>query len=221
MKHKITLAAITMILIGSANAQITYGIQAGASIANWKGDALQSLNKVVDLTSGFINTKSKTGITAGVYANIPIAAQFSFEPGLGYTQKGYTLQGDLKIDALKFLGANAIAKVEAHYIDVPLIIKAEVAKGLSIYAGPQFSYLVKNNLHINAGLLGISLYNNKIDLTNNFNRLDIGLSGGLGYQLSNGINIKAGYDYGLSKVDKNSNIKAYNRVVKLSVGFTF
>jgi opacity protein-like surface antigen len=221
MKHKITLAAITLILISNAHAQITYGVQAGASIANWKGDALQSLTKVVDLTRGFINTKSKTGFTAGVYANIPISDKFSFEPGLQYTQKGYTLQGDLKIDALKFLGTNATAKVEAQYIDVPLIIKAEVVKGLSIYAGPQFSYLVKNNLHVNAGLLGISLYNNKIDLTNNFNRVDIGLAGGIGYQLNNGINIRAGYDYGLSKLDKNNNVKAYNRVVKLSVGFTF
>jgi opacity protein-like surface antigen len=221
MKQKITLAVITMIIISHTHAQITYGIRAGASIANWKGDALQSLNKVVDLTNGFINTKSKTGFTAGAYANIPLVDKFSFEPGIQYTQKGYTLQGNLKIDALKFLGTNAAAKVEAHYIDIPLLLKAQLTKGLSIYAGPQFSYLVKNNLHVNAGVLGISLYNNKIDLTNNFNRTDIGLAGGIGYQLNNGVNIRAGYDYGLSKLDKNSNVKAYNRVAKISVGFTF
>ena len=196
-------------------------MQAGATIANWKGDALQSLNNVVDLSNGFITTKSKTGFTVGGYLNIPLSDKISFEPGLQYAQKGYTMQGNLKIDALKFLGVNASAKVEAHYIDIPLVLKAEVAKGLSIYAGPQLSYLVKNNLHLNAGVLGISLYNNKIDITDNFNRLDMGIAGGIGYKFDNGFNIKAGYDYGLSKLDKNDNFKAYNRVAKISVGFSF
>ena len=210
-----------MIIMNSTKAQITYGVQAGATIANWKGDALQSLNNVVDLSNGFITTNSKTGFTVGGYLNIPLSDKISFEPGLQYAQKGYTMQGNLKIDALKFLGVNASAKVEAHYIDIPLVLKAEVAKGLSIYAGPQLSYLVKNNLHLNAGVLGISLYNNKIDITDNFNRVDMGIAGGIGYKFDNGFNIKAGYDYGLSKLDKNDNFKAYNRVAKISVGFSF
>ena len=221
MKYNFTLAVISMIIMNSTKAQITYGVQAGATIANWKGYALQSLNNVVDLSNGFITTKSKTGFTVGGYVNIPVSDKISFEPGLQYAQKGYTMQGNLKIDALKFLGVNASAKVEAHYIDVPLVLKAEVAKGLSIYAGPQLSYLVKNNLHLNAGVLGISLYNNKIDITDNFNRLDMGIAGGIGYKFDNGFNIKAGYDYGLSKLDKNDNFKAYNRVAKISVGFSF
>ena len=207
--------------MNSTKAQITYGVQAGATIANWKGDALESLNDVVDLSNGFVTTKSKTGISIGGYVNIPVTDKISFEPGLQYAQKGYTVQGDLKIDALKFLGVNASAKVEAHYIDIPLVLKAELAKGLSIYAGPQVSYLVKNNLHLNAGVLGISLYNDRLDITDNFNRVDMGLAGGIGYKFDNGFNIKAGYDYGLSKLDKNDNFKAYNRVAKISVGFSF
>lgn len=221
MKYKFTFAVISMIIMNSTKAQITYGVQAGATIANWKGDALESLNDVVDLSNGFVTTKSKTGISIGGYVNIPVTDKISFEPGLQYAQKGYTMQGDLKIDALKFLGVNASAKVEAHYIDIPLVLKAELAKGLSIYAGPQVSYLVKNNLHLNAGVLGISLYNDRLDITDNFNRVDMGLAGGIGYKFDNGFNIKAGYDYGLSKLDKNDNFKAYNRVAKISVGFSF
>ena len=221
MKYKFTLAVISMIIMNSTKAQITYGVQAGATIANWKGDALQSLNDVVDLSNGFVTTKSKTGISIGGYVNIPVTDKISFEPGLQYAQKGYTMQGDLKVDALKFLGVNASANVEAHYIDIPLVLKAELAKGLSIYAGPQVSYLVKNNLHLNAGILGISLYNDRLDITDNFNRVDMGLAGGIGYKFDNGFNIKAGYDYGLSKLDKNDNFKAYNRVAKISVGFSF
>jgi len=53
--------------------------------------------------------------------------------------------------------------------------------------------------------LGINLLNNKIDATNQFNRWDAALTGGIGYQFSNGINLTASYDYGLSKLDANKN----------------
>ncbi len=221
MKYILTNVAILFFLITAATAQTTFGVQAGIINSNFKGDALNSLNNVVDLTNGFIDTKSKIGFTIGGYASIPLSNKITLESGINYSQKGYTIQGDLKIDALKFLGVNASAKVEAHYIDVPLVLKAQVAKGLSIYAGPQVSYLVKNNLHVNAGVLGISLYNSRLDITDNFNHIDMGLTGGVGYKFDNGFNIKAGYDYGLSKLDKNDNFKAYNRAVKLTVGFTF
>lgn len=136
-------------------------------------------------------------------------------------KKGYALQGDLKIDALKFLGVNASAKVESHYIDIPLIIDAAVSKGLHVYAGPQVSYLAKTNFHVNTSVLGFSLVNKKLDLTDNFNRVDLGLTGGVGYAFNSGLNIKAGYDYGLAKLDRNDNFKAYNRAVKISVGYSF
>jgi Outer membrane protein beta-barrel domain len=221
MKKFFTLTVLSAFIITSTKAQISYGVQAGVNIANWQGDAMQSLNDVVDLSNGYITTRSRTGFNVGTYVNIPLTEQISFEPGVMYSQKGYTMQGDLKIDALKFLGVNASAKVESHYIDMPLLLKAEVAKGLSIYAGPQISYLANTNLHVNSSILGISLLNRKLDLTDNFNRVDMGIVGGLGYQFDNGVNIKAGYDYGLSKLDKNENFKAYNRVIKLSVGFSF
>lgn len=221
MKKFFTLVITSFIIMTSTKAQISYGVQAGMNVANWKGDAMQSLNNVVDLSNGFIGTKSRTGFNIGGYLSIPITEQLSFEPGLQYSQKGYAMQGDLKIDALKFLGVNASAKLEANYIDVPLVLKVEVAKGLNLYAGPQLSYLTKASLHINTSVLGISLLNKRLDLTDNFNRMDVGIAGGVGYAFDNGFNIKAGYDYGLSKLDKNDNFKAYNRVVKLSVGFSF
>ena len=221
MKKTFTLTALSLIIIASTKAQVSYGVQAGVNIANWQGDALNSLNSVVDLSNGFISTKSRTGFHIGGYASIPLTETISFEPGLQYSQKGYAMKGDLKITALKFLGVNASAKVEANYFDMPLLVKAEVAKGLSIYAGPQISYLAKTSLHVNTSVLGISLLNKRLDLTDNFNRVDMGIVAGAGYQFDNGFNIKAGYDYGLSKLDKNDNFKAYNRVVKLSLGFRF
>jgi hypothetical protein len=222
MKRLLYTTSLFAIIASSATAQTTFTAQAGVVNSNWIGDALKSLNNVVDLTNGFIDTRSKTSFTVGGYASIPVAGSTVYiEPGINYTQKGYAMLGDLKIDALKFLGVNAGARVEAHYIDIPVYVKVQPVKGLSIYAGPQVSYLVKNNLRVNADVLGISLFNRRLDITDNFNRVDVGIGGGVGYQFQNGLGIRAGYDRGLTRLDKNENFRAYNSAIKLTVGFTF
>lgn len=222
MKKSFLLSIIfSLMMISVTHAQVSYGIRAGANFSKWQGNDLQIVEDLVDKTNGYLVTKGMTGFHAGGYVNIPISETFSFEPGLEYSKKGYSIKGDLKIDVLKFLAINAGAQVQQHYIDIPLVLKANVAKGLHVYAGPQVSYLVRSTLNAKVGVLGISLFNKGFGITNRFNKVDLGLTGGIGYQFNNGINLRAGYDYGLSKLDKNDNYAAHNRVVQVSVGFTF
>jgi hypothetical protein len=47
------------------------------------------------------------------------------------------------------------------------------------------------------------------------------LTGGIGYQFSNGLNITAAYDHGLSKVDAIQNLNSYNRSFKVGLGLSF
>jgi Outer membrane protein beta-barrel domain len=205
----------------AATAQIKYGVNAGVNMASWQGDAVKSLNSIVNVTDGYLATKGRTGFHVGGYVSIPVGSRVSIAPGLQYSQKGYAINGNLDIPALKFIGANAGAQVQSHYIDVPLLVRVEVAKGLSVYAGPQFSYLVKNNLRVDAGVLGISLLRRNLDITDQFKRIDAGIAAGARYQFANGFHVQAGYDYGLSRVDAGSSFKSYNRVVKVGVGFEF
>ena len=67
-------------------------------------------------------------------------------------------------------------------------------------------------------MFGINLLNKTMDATSQFNRWDAAVTGGIGYQFSNGINLTASYDYGLLKTDANKNINAYNHAIKLSIG---
>lgn len=221
MKIQFIATATVLLTASLANAQVKYGIRAGSNFANWQGDAINSINSIVKVTNGYLDTKGRTGFFAGGYVNVPIAKGISIEPGLQYSQKGYAINGDIEVPALKFLGANASAQVQSHYIDVPLLLRAEVAKGLSVYAGPQVAYLVKNNLRLDAGVLGISLLRRNLDITDQFKRLDMGIAAGITYKLANGFHVQAGYDYGLSRVDANGNFKSYNRVIKVGVGFEF
>ena len=202
-------------------AQVNIGIKAGPTYSTWRGDATSSMNDMIDVTNGILQTKGKTGFFAGATAAIPLGGIVSIEPGVMYAQKGYELSGDYSIDKLDFVGINASAKVNSHYIDVPLLLKVEPSKGFQIFAGPQVSFLVKSDMKVDAGALGFSFFKRTMDITDQMNSIDVGLTGGLGYQFNNGFSLSASYDHGLSRLDKNENFKAYNQAVKVGVGFTF
>ena len=221
IKKLFAIGIFTLTINNIINAQVTYGVRSGVNYATWKGDDIQIIQDLVDKTDGYIVTKGRTGMHIGGYVHIPISETFAFEPGLEYSKKGYSLKGDFQIPVLKYLGINARAQVQSHYIDIPLVVRANVYKGLNVYAGPQVSYLMRSTLNAKLGVLGITIFNKGVGITERFNKVDMGLTGGIGYQFNNGLNLQAGYDYGLSKLDKNDNYSAYNRVVKVSVGYSF
>ena len=203
-----------------AQTQPSFGVRAGVISSTMKGDAVDNLKSMLDFTNGMVATQSRTGFYGGASVNVPLGSQFSVEPGVYYSQKGYEMKGDFAIKGLDFLGANAKAKLNTQYIDIPLLLKADVG-GLQIFAGPQVSYLVNADLKTTAGALGINLFSRSMDATDNFNRWDAAVTGGVGYQFSNGVNIRASYDHGLSKVDANQNVESYNRAFKVGVGINF
>lgn len=216
----VTLISTTM-FTHLIHAQVSFGVRSGVNFSKWEGKDLQVIEDLLDKTQGYVVTKGTITLHTGGYVHIPISKVFSFEPGIEYSKKGYSLKGDFQIPVLKYFGINLRAQVQSHYIDMPLTLKANVYKGFQVYAGPQVSYLVRSTLNAKLGVLGISIFNRGFGITERFNKLDMGLTGGVGYAFDNGLNIQAGYDYGLSKLDKNDNYDVYNRVIKVSVGYTF
>lgn len=214
----LSFAQIKKSQVASTAVKPTFGARAGVLSSGIRGEASGNLDDLLSFANGMITTNNRTGFYAGVYASVPVTEGIYFEPGLTYSQKGYELTGSLEGKTIGFLGANAKAKLQSEYIDIPVVLKANLGSGFQLFAGPQFSYLMKANLNTTAGLLGIDLLDNNMDVTEKFNRWDVGLTGGIGYKLSNGINISASYDYGLSKIDKNQNTKAYNHAFKVGLG---
>ena len=216
-KQSLFILSIIISAISFAQSNVSFGARVGISSTGMRGDAVNNLNNLLTSTNGMVSTRNLTGFFAGINADIPIGSGVSLEPGLYYAQKGYELRGALNVKGLNFLGANAKAQLQSQYVDMPVLLKVNVG-GLQLFAGPQFSYLMRADLHTSAGVLGINLLNSKIDATNQFNRWDAAVTGGIGYQFANGINLMASYDYGLSKMDANKNVSSYNDVVKLGLG---
>lgn len=217
MKNKILLLLAIIISNFSFGQTSSFGVKAGVVSSGIRGDAVDNFKTLLDFTDGQVTAKAHTGFFAGGFATLPLSGNISIEPGIYYSQKGYELNGALNTKGIDFLNAGAKAVLQSQYVDVPVLLKANFS-GFQIFAGPQISYLAVSDLKTTAGVLGINLLNKTIDATSQFNRWDAGVTGGIGYQFANGINLSASYDYGLSKVDANQNVNAYNHAVKLGIG---
>ncbi|RYY58557.1 MAG: PorT family protein [Chitinophagaceae bacterium] len=220
-QYVLLLAGLVASAATFAQTKPAVSVRAGVTSASIVGDASQSLNSLVDYTDGIFHTQSKMGFYGGASVNIPLGGAVSVEPGLFYDQKGYQLKGSYEFKGIaSVLSPSAKAQLTQHYISLPVVIKGSF-NGFEVFGGPQVSYLTKSDLHVTAGALGFNAYNDHFNTADQFNKIDFGLTGGVGYQFANGFNIRAAYDRGLTKVDANQNMDAYNQAFKVGVGFRF
>jgi len=206
---------------GSSALTPKIGIRAGLNVSDWSGDAVNSVMDVADFANGAVTKEMKPGFHVGMYATLPISPGFAIEPGISYSEKGTKLVGTMPFEALDFLNARVTATSRMAYIDVPVLAKAYLTPGFYLYAGPQASFLVSNNARVEASALGFSAYKQDFDIKDQFRTVDFGVVGGLGYQFDGGFGLSAGYDYGLSSLDKNNRFDAQNRVIKASINYSF
>lgn len=183
MKKILLLAVLTALGFTNVNAQeIKFGAKGGLNFATISGDN----TKGVDLVTSF---------NFGVLSEIPISDKFSFQPEIMYSGQGYSFND------------NTIA---LSYLNIPLMGKYYVTKGLSVEAGPQIGFL-------------LAAKNEKTDVKDSFNTFDFGINFGLGYKLDNGLNFVARYNLGLTDINnvENSSSKNKNGVFQVSVGYFF
>jgi len=202
---------------------IKFGVRAGLNVSDWSGNAAQTLLTASQLPGGALAADTKTGFHAGVFAIIPLGTHFALEPGVQYSQKGITSMGTVPVtqgEVINLQQGSATARMS--YIEVPVLLRAYVTKGLYLYAGPQASYLAKGTAHVTSGgATEANGYQQDIDIKDQFRSLDLSAAGGLGYQFKNGLGLSAGYDYGLSSLDKDGKSDSQNRAFKASASFSF
>ena len=129
-----------------------------------------------------------TDFSLGFLTEIPISEKFSFQPELLYSGQG--------------------SSTKLNYLNIPLMGKYYLTRGLSLEAGPQLGYL-------------LSAKNNGTNLKSTFHKFDFGVNFGLGFKLKNGFNFGARYNLGLSDINKtiNTSCKHKNEVFQLTIGY--
>ena len=89
--------------------------------------------------------------------------------------------------------------------------KYYIAKGFSVEAGPQFSFLVKDELISDTG--------NSASVNTNAENFDFSANLGLGYKLDNGIFFQTRYNLGLTAISETPDVK--NGVFQMTLGYQF
>ncbi|MEN2487959.1 porin family protein [Flavobacterium sp. B11] len=177
MKKILLLAVFTVLGFANVNAQeIKFGAKAGLNFSTVNGSNTNNIGYV-------------TSYHVGVVSEIPISDKFSFQPEIMYSRQGYTFNNDI---------------VAMNYLNIPLMGKYYVTKGLSLEAGPQIGFL-------------LSAKNEGVKVTNSYTTFDFGANFGIGYKLENGLNFSARYNLGITKVDTDNR----NGVFQVSVGYFF
>lgn len=112
------LSAFLMLMSNTVSAQ-KFGIRAGANFSDISGNGW--------------DTEAKTGLYVGVYKEMTLIKKLLYiQPEIQYSQEGFAVKNfeDTKID----------------YLTVPILAKVYALKLLSFETGPQFGFVVSDNV---------------------------------------------------------------------------
>lgn len=126
----IIVASMTMVKSqdnssATSSDKLYIGIKAGTNYSN-----------VYDVNGNQFAADAKFGFVGGAFLSIPIVKYLGLQPEVLFSQKGFTATGSI-------LGLNYTFTRTTNFIDIPLLIALKPIPGITILAGPQYSFLLK------------------------------------------------------------------------------
>ena len=190
-------ASLALVLISITGIQAqektaSYGFKGGLNFSNLYTDNVDDNNVL-------------TGFNAGLYAKFPISKGIAIQPEISYTTKGAELVYNNAF-------VKGVAKFNVNYIEVPILLVMNITDNFNLHVGPYAAYMVSGKTSNDSNLISTQ---RELD-TKDFNKFDAGLAGGLGIDLDV-VNFGVRYNYGLTKIAKQSNTSFISSDAKNSV----
>jgi hypothetical protein len=104
---------------------VAFGAKAGGNYSN-----------VYNTSGASFHSDAKFGFAGGAFIAIPIGQYLGIQPELLYSQKGFMGTGSI-------LGSQYSITRTSSYLDVPIFAALKPTEFITILAGPQYSYLLK------------------------------------------------------------------------------
>ena len=175
MKKFILVIAALTFSIAAYSQGFEIGIKSGLNIA--------AASAVKDLVPG-VGISSKNTYNGGVYGRLKIKLIGIFvQPELVYNTRGYNF--DITAN-----GKTYNIKQQAYYLDVPVLVGLKMFKFLRVYAGPNFQYLLKNELTGVDDVVALAIDFKKTDMK----KANTGVQIGFGLDLSK-FRVDVKYDF--------------------------
>lgn len=212
MKKIILSLAVLACTAGVANAQtgIKVGLKGGFNGSTFSGADSKG-------------SEYKAGFAAGALVNFGISDNFSVQPEFLYSQKGASIDNFPYVSG-STVGNDGTYKSTLGYLDVPIMFRyniGEDGKGLFVEVGPQGSFVLHRRDFVEDG--GGKQVGASYTSTDDLNKVVLGYVGGVGYQLTSGLQLGLRYTGDFTQVYKQQNgaINVHNSVFQFQVGYAF
>ena len=209
MKKTLLMLVVATFIGGTISAQedtrndLRFGLKIGANLSN-----------VYDTEGEEFNADAKFGLVAGAFLAIPIGTYLGIQPEILFSQKGFQATGRLLGSSYKFTRTT-------NYIDIPLLVALKPSPVLTILAGPQYSYLMKQK---DVFSNGSSTVNQEQEFKNdNIRKNTLCFLGGLDLNLDPIVlGARVGWDLYNNNGDGTSTTPRYKNVwYQATIGFSF
>lgn len=192
MKKLLLFTILSILVLTAVNAQdFRFGAKVGLNISTFTGDS-------------FTGFDTRASFHIGGLIEVPISEKFSVQPELLYSEKGsdfFNLETRLS------------------YLDIPVMAKYHIIKGLSAELGPVASILLNAEQETSGKVDDVS------DFTKTF---DIGIGGGVTYAFPMGVFFSLRFTKGLMEISQpeksdltDSVLNVENNVFQISAGYLF
>ena len=203
---KIILMIVTIILmVLNSNAKEyiregdnnSLGIQLGLKIGT-------NYSNIYDTKGEEFTANGKFGLAAGAFASIPIGSLFAFNPEFLFSQKGFKATSTI-------LGTSYNFTRTSNYIDIPLLVALKPIQFVTIVAGPQYSFLIKQKDEFSNSTYNVEQV--QIFDNNNIRKNTLCFTGGLDINIKYLVfSARAGWDMQNNKGDGTSTNPRYKNV---------
>jgi Outer membrane protein beta-barrel domain len=211
---KSMIVICTLLLCATVAAQtdkVKIGVKAGLNISSLTSNENE------------LESTDKTGFTAGIMADISLAKNFSIQPEVVFSQQGMKFSySDLDVK-----NSHYNSTIGLNYLNIPILLKYFIVKGLSVQVGPQIGILLKASNKYQDNFLGYENHET-FNLSDYANGFDTSVNFGLGYQFKNKFYADLRYNISYSDIFKNASADTYiinsdmkNRVFQITFGYFF
>jgi hypothetical protein len=183
--------------------RIIFGLKAGINYSN-----------VYDSQGEEFVANAKVGFAGGAFLAIPLGTYFGLQPEALFSQKGFHSKGML-------LGSTYDMTRTTDYLDFPIYFTIKPTRFLTLMAGPQYSYLMRQRNSFANGTTTIE-QEKKFD-NDNIRKNTLCFSAGLDINVKHiVVGARVGFDLRENNADNSSTTPRYKNVwYQATIGYRF
>lgn len=201
MKNILLFSLMSMLFTFTNAQDVTFGLKAGLSTSNWYNST--------DQVSDIYNSRSSAHV--GALLELNISEKFSLQPEIIYNLTGAKAN---PINASVDVSTASDILYDVKYISIPLMVRYKFKNNFQLELGPQMGFLIDAKADVNG---------EKYDLKDEFEKRELAMNAGLGYEFESGIFFNVRYVYGMMKIARHidNNYWIKNNVFQFSTGYKF